>query len=473
MIIIEKCPIVPLFLRANEDGNHYNNHSVDDFSLNEADYFSNEYFLEYEYLYYELIGESKFSLDSYIDIVCAPFAVFGESRPDEASYPEVLKKVFLQLFPSPEQYKTVLLTYFGEVERYLLSVERKKDNKNDLVQSLTLVKDKVQKEVNDIKKTPVRLSTNEYVSVSNTVLQKLAQHIDDLLNKALFTPPDIIEGIYYYNHPSYSWKEDPLAYFRTLMFGNSLCCIKEQWEFEAEQYGDDVDEVPDYLMKIMEREANITFRLFSEKLKSTISEASKNELITRWCQQLAILYERSLQHEIKNICEEGHLIPYRWLIRNLKMKFPVYKCDFPYHYEKEEKQLPIDEIDFIKKLLKLEVEIKDEILSLCNEETKPTYFGYFIKGDLAAIPISINFNFPKQTVYYLIILLLENGSSFSGSHRLIRKKVLIQGGPFNYDSFRSYKSQLMDGKTKKLKEDKPRYAEIIDNLFSVNNLKTL
>jgi hypothetical protein len=210
---------------------------------------------------------------------------------------------------------------------------------------------------------------------------------------------------------------------------------------------------------VFRREYLVSFRLVESKIKSIFS-TKRQAYIDEICKQINILFNKSFRHVVKDHYKD-FTWPYQSLIRNLKYEFESLFFNVDFSYSEEKDLMLIETREFLRKLLSLQIDNRyGEPVSLCNKEIKVKDIGYFIAGDMAAIP-EIYFAWQVQSLYYLLIKLLDNKASFFAAGLEASGKIHLSNGKlFSQKGFNKYRSKLKNGKIQRKKE-----YELIDMLF--------
>lgn len=438
--------VVPYFDRANESFVNYQEVPKAGFSTNPDKYFLDRY-----------EGES-FEIESWLDIITAPYYIINKEKKAGDDYSKPLYDLFYQLFPKPADYQASVDKHTDAVGSFLYDLKNGNREKEYILTTVRELKNKITRITDLLIPLQDQYSDNKLLFACLRPLADFMGRLLDFEDEISLASPMEIKFRYYGSHRNISWEESPLSFFINFLYHDGVFKILEELNSDIERY-DSFDTLDTYYYRVFRREYLISFRLINEKLKS-ILPAKRQDYIDSICRQTSILFNKSLRHSVKEHYKD-FARPYQSLIRNLKNKYKGYIFHVEFPYDKEDELLPIEKPEFLKRLLALQVNDRyGEPVTLCNKEIKVRDIGYFIAGDMRAIP-QMNFNWPVEAVYYLLIKLMTNKAPlFPAGIEASGKIHLSNGKMFNQKSFNKFRSELKKGKI----GTRPEH-ELIDTLF--------
>ncbi len=440
--------IVPFFNRENQDYIDYKKGDLRFFSKIKSEYF----FDKYEGFY--------FDIETYLDILIAPFYAINKKNDPKYLYSEALAEQFFLLFPSVKEYEKSLNSEHPNVMRYFTSLLDQSEQKDTLLELISSEINRINGHIKILSSFQKENKYYEYILASEVTAKEIKKQLNDLSEKIFLSPPQIVLHKYYLSKPSIAWHEHPLAFFINILYANGLDIIIETWKNDSGRYGD-VDSKEKYIDSALRREYAISFRIIENKIRLKHIKEKKQDYITELCLHLEILFRKSLTHPVSEMYPD-HLRPYMSLVRNLKNKFKKFTFKVGFNFDSEKDELYIEGSEFLDKLFS--ATIKDvgwnERKFLKNPVSK-TYFRSFLVGDLDSIS-EIHFNWPPETVYYLLIKLLEHNASFSTPDLEKKGKVFLNNGvKFIDGNYRKFKTLFIQGRKQNV-----RGSDIIDGLFT-------
>ncbi len=311
---------------------------------------------------------------------------------------------------------------------------------------------------------------NEYAIISLDVTKQVEKLIENSLDEIFVTPPTIILHNYYLKRPSTPWIENPLAFFINGLYDDGFDNAKMEKQYREldDEYGvfEDYD-FKKYINNRFKREYVRSFRLIKENINSIRGSEKKQKYITELCEHVTKLFYKSCSQKIlKERPDPFFLRPYKSLVRNLIKEFPKFAFKIDFNFEQEHEDLIIESASFLKNLHKAKFLNKYyEEIDLFQTGIKRAELSSFISGDLYSIP-AIYFQWPIESVYYLIMKLIDNGASFSPTELDKSNKIYFakeqETTPFKRGNYYTFKSKFEAGEKHPELE---QYFKLIDDLF--------
>lgn len=438
--------IVPYFDRANESFVNYQEIPKAGFSSSPDEYFLDRY-----------EGES-FEIESWLDIIAAPYFIISKEQKTGDDYSQPLYDLFYQLFPTATEYQVSLDKQADNLWSCLYDLRIGNSDKGSILSSIRELMRNITRVSELLIPLQAQFSDDMYLLSSLKSIAGFRTKLNEFYDTISLTSDKQIKYDYYSGKRGISWEEDPLAFFKNILYADGIGMVLQEMIDDEQKYGD-IDTKENYFERLYRREYHISFKLIDQNLSKGRSKAEKQKYADEISSQLSILFNKSLTHFVKDHYLD-HLRPYQSLIRNLQEKYKGLTFNVGYTYEKEEELMLVETPLFQRKLLSLKImDNEGRERSLFKGTVSVLQLGLLIKGDTDSIP-EVHFNWDNETVHYLLYKLRENHASFFLS-KLSKKAFNRDGQSYSPGGYSTFKSEFKAGKIKRIKA-----FDQIDALFS-------
>jgi len=402
-----------------------------------------------------------FNMSCYLDLLVSPYYVVNKLQKPGSDYINKIIKHFFILYPSAEDYKKYLAEGYKDFIKKVDSIERDSPSKDVILQNISEIKEKLYAIITKVDSFHKDRRNIDYALKSYSFASQMKEKLDDVYNKVEVTPSRIIEFNYYSKRPNISWRENPLAFFTALLFGDELeAIIKERKEDEYNY--EEVNPLFIYIERRLEKEAKRSVIVITHKLKDLIQKKRKKEYLEGLVEVINKLYERSSSHAITKEYMD-HQKPYKMIISGLKQQLTEHAIPKPFNCYIEPKLTYVETDEFLNNLQQLKLTDREGyVLKLFSPEVDIKSLRLFVKGQFGKLP-RLQVNWGINQFYYLLFLLIENGASLNPSKLTKLDKISFRGtnSSFNERRYSKYPKQFKQG------NQLPKDYEKIRELFLV------
>jgi hypothetical protein len=407
-----------------------------------------------------------FSLDSYLDILSAPYYIIKAANEPLFKYDTNRLDYFTKHFPTPTAFRNSLdnhLSYaINRIQEEVEQIENKKDIIVFLGSTLSNM-DIVNNQLNCLK-----TNENELSNISLEYLKTIYGKTKGILDIIQCTPEELISYRYYLDKPYISWFKDPLAFFRNVFLSSGIDYFKAVQVRNIEQYGDSssFSEIIEFYFR---REYYQTCTIITKninKLKNRKYNKIEPQIQTyiNWFKnQLNALYYCALTTDLKNYYSAPEL-PFSSIVINLKNSFEIYDWDVNFSCETFYDEPFIFKDEFLNKLLEAALPTTENPsgaeLFINKDKVDKQQLNSFLHGSMKDVNF-LHFGWEAMQVYYLFYLLERHKATLYFPEGF-DKKIYINNEPFTSRSYQTRKSDWKDGKL-----NFPKHSDKIDELFGM------
>ena len=398
------------------------------------------------------------------ELLIAPKHVVYRQHYHSYWYSESLVEYFEENFPELKDYEIFLDRSHYKVSTYINDLKTSDPTKKKVLELLNELKNQVDNLCIEVNGELILIKSNPFVLAAGNFYKKMRKLVYDSIDKTRLTPESVIEHSYYLSNCHLSWSQNPFAFFIDLLYGDGFETIKSDWEeyvymISKAMPEETIESAEEYISDVLKSQAYLSATIMISEIEK--QSFKKQMAISKACQQI---------DEIYSICIINGWLPkycksFALTVSEIQKKYKPNKFKYPIKNftPNEVYFMPFMEDDFIECLMNLSV-IDRQLgnVLLIDKNTEPDELKSFFLGNYQLIK-RINFDWPKESVFYLIIELLKLPIKplIKFPEKKYENKIFIQNESFNRDSFYTYRSEL-----KKSKENKPPHYEIIDKLIS-------